>query len=94
MENAKYALAFASGLAATTTITNTLKAGDHVICVDDVYGGTQRYFRNVAVKFGITFSFVDFNENNGKTYEDAFTPNTKVLEKFHMLFIFCTSLFG
>ena len=39
-------LAFSSGLAAQTTITNSfLKSGEHIICGDDVYGGTNRYFR-------------------------------------------------
>ena len=36
-------LAFASGLSATTTIVHTLKAGDHILSTDDVYGGTNRY---------------------------------------------------
>lgn len=78
MENGKHGLAFSSGLGATTTIFNMLQEGDHVICVDDVYGGTQRYIRNVAVKFGIKCTFVDFNEDGGKLYENAFTDKTKV----------------
>lgn len=40
MENAKYALAMSSGMAAHVTIMNMLQAGDHILCVDDVYGGT------------------------------------------------------
>ena len=39
LENAKYGVAFASGMAATTTLIHLLKAGDHVITIDDVYGG-------------------------------------------------------
>jgi cystathionine gamma-lyase len=63
LENAKYALAFASGSAATVTITHLLNSGDHVISVDDVYGGTQRYFRRVATPTsGINFTFIDFDE--------------------------------
>eukprot|EP00166_Cyanidium_caldarium_P004506 ctg_477.g150 len=46
------AVAFASGLAATTTLIHLLQAGDHVVCIDDVYGGTQRYFRQVALRAG------------------------------------------
>src|SRR3954454_23482373 len=42
LENGKYGLTFASGLAATTTIMLMLKSGDHVLCADDVYGGTFR----------------------------------------------------
>ncbi len=34
-------------LSATTTLMNTLKGGDHVLCVDDVYGGTQRFLRRI-----------------------------------------------
>lgn len=41
-------MAFASGLAATTTITHLLSSGDHIIAMDDLYGGTNRYFRNIA----------------------------------------------
>nr|XP_009859544.1 cystathionine gamma-lyase isoform X2 [Ciona intestinalis]XP_026691709.1 cystathionine gamma-lyase isoform X1 [Ciona intestinalis] len=77
LEGAKYALAYSSGLAATMTIINTLKAGDHVISTDDVYGGTNRYFQKVAAKFGLEFSFVDFtNLDNVKA---AIKPNTKIL---------------
>ncbi|KAL9642031.1 hypothetical protein ABK040_004084 [Willaertia magna] len=62
LENGKYGCAFSSGLGATTTILHLLKAGDHVISVDDVYGGTQRYFRNIASNFGVEFSFIDLND--------------------------------
>lgn len=47
-------------MAATTAILHLLKTGDHVICIDDVYGGTQRYFRRLATPtYGMTFSFID-----------------------------------
>ena len=46
LEGATYGLAFASGSATTATITNMLSAGDHIISVDDVYGGTNRYFKS------------------------------------------------
>ncbi|KAF5923651.1 hypothetical protein HPG69_011047, partial [Diceros bicornis minor] len=45
LDGAKYSLAFASGLAATVTITHLLKAGDHIICMDDVYGETSCSFQ-------------------------------------------------
>ena len=61
LENGKFACAFSSGLGCTTTLLNLLSAGDHVISVDDVYGGTGRYFRQVAGKFGLEFSFIDLN---------------------------------
>jgi len=62
LENGKYGLAFSSGLGATTAITNLLKSGDHIICGNDVYGGTGRYFRKVATKMGIEVDFIDFND--------------------------------
>eukprot|EP00744_Colponema_vietnamica_P001910 GILI01003093.1.p1 GENE.GILI01003093.1~~GILI01003093.1.p1 ORF type:complete len:408 (+),score=147.98 GILI01003093.1:57-1226(+) len=78
LEKAKYALAFSSGCAATTTLIHLLQSGDHVISVDDVYGGTQRLFRRVInPTSNITFSFVDFNEPGA--LEAAFTPQTKMV---------------
>lgn len=76
-ENAKYGLVFASGLAATTTITHTLSAGDHVISMDDLYGGTNRYFSRVASRMGIQVEFVDAVDP--KNVEAALKPNTKMV---------------
>lgn len=81
LDGAKYSLAFASGLAATVTITHLLKAGDQIICMDDVYGGTNRYFRQVATEFGLKISFVDCSKT--KLLEAAITPETK--EKRYLL---------
>ena len=79
MENAKYALAFASGSATTATIVHLLAAGDHVISMDDVYGGTNRYFRRVAQPCNkLEFSFVDLTKGV-ETFEAALQPNTKML---------------
>ncbi|XP_044094398.1 cystathionine gamma-lyase isoform X2 [Neovison vison] len=77
LDGAKYSLAFASGLAATVTITHLLKAGDHIIVMDDVYGGTNRYFRQVATEFGLKISFVDCSKT--KLLEAAITPETKLV---------------
>uniref|UniRef100_A0A8C5KQT5 Cystathionine gamma-lyase n=1 Tax=Jaculus jaculus TaxID=51337 RepID=A0A8C5KQT5_JACJA len=77
LDGAKYSLAFSSGLAATMTITHLLKAGDHIICMDDVYGGTNRYFRKVASEFGLKISFVDCSKT--KLLEAAITPETKLV---------------
>src|ERR1700758_514653 len=57
LENAKHALAFASGLATTAAILHTLKAGDHVVCCDDVYGGTFLIFDKVFKRLGLEFTF-------------------------------------
>jgi cystathionine gamma-lyase len=77
LENGKHALAFASGLACTDGILHTLKSGDHVICCDDVYGGTFRIFDKVFKRLGLEFTFVDFSDL-AKT-EAAFRPNTKLM---------------
>jgi cystathionine gamma-lyase len=59
LENAKYALAFSSGMAAISTIGNLLKSGDRALMCDDVYGGTYRLFTQVFSKFSIASDFVD-----------------------------------
>lgn len=76
LEGGKHALAFASGLAATDGIMHLLKPGDHVVCGDDVYGGTFRIFDKVFAKMGIEFTFVDCSDL-AKT-ETAFKPTTRL----------------
>ena len=77
LEGGKYGLAFSSGLAATNTILQSFKKGDHVLVCDDVYGGTFRLFDKVWTRTGIEFSFVDFTDL--KKFESAFKPNTKLV---------------
>jgi len=78
LENGKYGFAFASGSAATGSILNLIDAGSHVISVDDVYGGTQRYFRRVVSRTaGLTFSFIDFNQEGA--FEAAITDKTRLV---------------
>ena len=78
VEHAKYGIAFASGLSATAAIITTLKSGDHIICIDDVYGGTQRYFRQVVTpNSGMMFSFMDLSEPS--KIQDAIKENTKLI---------------
>lgn len=57
LENARYALAFASGSAATATILQLLAVGSHVVSISDVYGGTHRYFTKVAAAHGVEVTF-------------------------------------
>ena len=77
LEGAKYGLAFASGLAATTTLMLMLKAGDHVVCGDDVYGGTYRLFQRVMTDHGLEFDFVDMADPD--EFAQAIRPNTKLI---------------
>ncbi|KAG7513340.1 cystathionine gamma-lyase [Solea senegalensis] len=77
LDGAKYCLAFASGLAATMTITHMLKAGDGIVCMDDVYGGTNRYFQKIATNFGLEISFADCTKP--ELLKAALKPNTKLV---------------
>jgi cystathionine gamma-lyase len=77
LEKAKYALTFSSGLGALTTLSYLLKTGDHIVTVDDVYGGTNRFFRNCASRMGVDTSFV--NMLDLKETEAAFKENTAVI---------------
>lgn len=77
LENGKHALLFSSGLAATMVVTNLLNAGDHIISMDDVYGGTNRYFRKVAERMNIETSFVDATDV--ELVRASMKPNTKLV---------------
>jgi len=77
LENAKFGLAFASGLAATSTITFLLHDGDHVVCMDDVYGGTRRNFTRIASRHGLQFTYTDFSKPGA--LEGAITEKTKLV---------------
>ncbi|HOU52663.1 MAG TPA: cystathionine gamma-synthase [Myxococcota bacterium] len=77
LEAGRHGLAFASGLAATNTVMNLLKAGDHVVCSDDVYGGTFRIFDKVWRQCGIDFTFVDARDP--ARVEDAIRERTRLI---------------
>jgi cystathionine gamma-lyase len=78
LENARFGLAFSSGLAAETVLCMALlKSGDHVISFDDVYGGTRRLFNKVLANFDLEFSYVDARDLKNVT--DAVKVNTKLI---------------
>lgn len=77
LENGRFGFATASGCAATTTILHMLKAGDHVVSVDDLYGGTGRLFERVFAQMGIEFTLTDFSVDGN--FEKALKPNTKLV---------------
>ncbi len=62
LEGGRFALAFASGMAATDALVRRLGPGDHVLCGNDVYGGTYRLFDKVLSQCGIEFSFIDTSD--------------------------------
>lgn len=59
LEGGTSAHCFGSGMAAITALCTMMKTGDHVVCSDNVYGGTSRLFDKVLVNFGLTFTYVD-----------------------------------
>jgi len=78
LEGGKQGYAFASGLAATATLLDTLEPGSHVIASDDMYGGTYRLFARVREKSaGLKFSYVDMREP--KSVEAAIRPETRLI---------------
>ncbi len=77
LEGGKAGFAFATGMAAEATVIHLLRAGDHVISGDDIYGGTYRLFQNVMQAFGLEFTFLRLD--SGQTIEEAIRPNTRML---------------
>lgn len=65
LEGTKYCLAFNSGLAAVVAVLTTLKQGDHLLCIDDIYAGVQRYLRYIHKDYtGIEFEYTDMTDLN------------------------------
>ena len=77
LEGARYGFATASGNLATGTAMFLLKAGDHVLACDDLYGGTMRLFDNVFTNFGIEFSYVDMTDID--SLRRAMRKNTRMV---------------
>ena len=77
LEGAAHGFAFASGMAATDAVLKLLSSGDHVICGDNVYGGTHRIMTMVFERFGLDFSFVDTRDIGN--VEAALTERTKMV---------------
>jgi len=68
---------FGSGMAAIAALVTMLKSGDHVICGENVYGGTPRLFNQVFANYGIEFSYVD--TSNLTSLREAIRPNTRLV---------------
>lgn len=77
LEGGQFGLAFASGVAATTTVLSLLKSGDHIVAGDDLYGGTYRLLEKVVKNWGITTTYADVDEVTA--FKDAIQPNTKLI---------------
>jgi cystathionine beta-lyase len=77
LEGGARGFAFASGMAAISTAFLLLSAGDHLICTEDVYGGTYRFLTQVASRLGIETTFVDMTDLDA--VEGALRENTKAV---------------
>ena len=77
LENAKYGVAFSSGLAAIDAIIKLLSPGDEVISTNDLYGGTFRLFTKIFEKYGVKFHFTSLH--NITNVESLINENTKVI---------------
>lgn len=77
LEKGKYGIAFASGLAATHALMSLVKAGDHIVISNNVYGGTYRLYELNMKNYGLDFSWVDTTDL--KNIEKAIKPNTKMI---------------
>jgi cystathionine gamma-lyase/cystathionine beta-lyase/cystathionine gamma-lyase/homocysteine desulfhydrase len=77
LEGGEAARVFASGMAAIHAIVTMLKAGDHVVCGNDLYGGTPRLFNQVMAEFGLEFSYVDTSD--AANVERAIRKNTRMV---------------
>src|SRR5687767_8980356 len=62
LEGGTYGFAFGSGLAALDAVLKLLTSGDHVVCGDNVYGGTQRLVERIYAPLGLRFTFVDMRD--------------------------------
>ena len=78
LEGGRQGYAFASGLAAASTVLDLLDSGSHVIAMDDLYGGTYRLFERVRRRSaGLDFSFIDLNDT--AALKAALQPNTRMI---------------
>ena len=77
LEGAAHGFAFGSGLASLDAVLKLLKPGDHVVCGENVYGGSMRLMTRVYAELGLEFSFIDMREMG--PIERAVTPRTRMV---------------
>jgi cystathionine beta-lyase/cystathionine gamma-synthase len=77
LEGGVAARVFASGMAAIHALVTLLKSGDHVVCGNDLYGGTPRLFNQVMTNFGLEFSYIDTSD--ARNVEGAIGQNTRMV---------------
>jgi len=77
LDGGKFGVAFSSGMSAVDSVLKLLKAGDHVVCSDDVYGGVSRHFNQILVNYDLHFTYVDSSDSGN--IANAIQPNTKLI---------------
>src|SRR5499427_5087247 len=77
LENGRHGFAFSSGMGCLDSIMKLFRAGDHIICGENVYGGTFRLFDKLLQHYGLSFSYVDTRDP--QRVEDAVTPATRAI---------------
>ncbi|MEE8504955.1 MAG: PLP-dependent aspartate aminotransferase family protein, partial [Kiloniellales bacterium] len=77
IEGGAHGVCYSSGMSAVDSCLKLLSAGDHVVCSDDVYGGTSRHFNKVLSRYGLAFTYVDTSQP--ETVRQAIRPETKLL---------------
>ena len=75
LEGGRTAHVFASGMAAVNALATTMKAGDHLVCSHNVYGGVPRLFNQILANVGLEFTYVDTSDV--RAFEKAIRKNTK-----------------
>jgi len=79
LESADHGIAFSSGLGAVTTLMHLVSPGEHVVCVNDVYGGVYRMFSQVYEPKGYRFTFLSAEEIGGPELRDHLDESTRVV---------------
>jgi cystathionine gamma-lyase len=77
LEGAKHGFAFSSGMGCLDSLMKLFRAGDHIVCGENVYGGTFRLFDRILQHMGLSFSFVDTRDSN--VIEEACTASTRAI---------------
>jgi cystathionine gamma-lyase len=77
LEGGTYGFAFSSGMGCLDSIMKMFKSGDHIVCGENVYGGTFRLFDKILQNYGLQFSFVDARD--AQHIADAVKPNTRAI---------------
>ncbi len=77
LENGRHGFAFGSGMGCLDSIMKLFRAGDHIVCGENVYGGTYRLFDRILRHLGLSFTYVDMDDP--QRVEDAMTPTTRAV---------------